>query len=73
LNTALGSATYDLVYTDIASVSNDIDGDNQTVVEGGFYVRGFEMQQSAGFVDDGVEFIGEKVEETSLTAEQFEE
>lgn len=53
-----GYVEYDLVYTDIASVTPDIDGDDQTVVEGGFFVRGFEMQASAGFADDGVEFIG---------------
>lgn len=60
-NPSRGQASYDVVYTDIASMSTDIDGDNQAVIEGGFFIRGFEMQSSAGFVDDAVESIGDTV------------
>ena len=56
-----GDATYEVVYTDLASMSPDIDGDNQSVIEGGFFIRGFEMQSSAGFTDDAVESIGNTV------------
>jgi hypothetical protein len=72
LNMALGYAEYDLVYTDIASISNDIDGDNQIVVDGGFFVRGFEMQTTAGFVDDAVEFIGNTVAAVQTPSETYD-
>lgn len=56
-----GDATYEVVYSDLASMSPDIDSDNQSVIEGGFFIRGFEMQSSAGFTDDAVESIGNTV------------
>lgn len=56
-----GDASYEVVYSDLASMSPDIDSDNQSVIEGGFFIRGFEMQSSAGFTDDAVESIGNTV------------
>lgn len=66
-----GDAEYDLVYADLASMSNDIDGDNKAVIEGGFFVRGFEMQSSAGFTDDAVESVGNTVLTLETTVEPY--
>lgn len=68
-----GYAEYEMVYTDVASVGTEIDGDNQTVVEGGFFIRGFEMQSTAGFTNDGIEFIGDTVDEVVMTQEPYDE
>lgn len=72
-NSSRGYAEFEMIYTDLASVTPDIDGDNQTVIEGGFFVQGFEMQSSAGFTDDGVEFIGNVVNEVVTTGEPYDE
>lgn len=68
-----GYAEYDMVYTDIASVTPDIDGDNQVVIEGGFFVRAFEMQGLAGFTDDAIEFQGNVVLDIETPTEPLED
>lgn len=70
---SLGTVVYDLVYTVPVSTDDDVDDQNRCSATGSFFIRGFEMQNTAGFVDDAIEHRGDTVESIDSGQVQKEE
>lgn len=57
-----GRVEYELVLSSPLSMDDETDDQDNCTASASFYIRGFELQDTIGFVDDGVELRGSTVE-----------